>query len=129
MAIDSGVRAVRVQGEEDFTNPTSFERYQVSTTRMFQQQYLVANLCLLEHNIIQIWKNVSFDSNNLFVLILQKAHVSWVRWKELISQSGLDKLTFKFQQTCYRNNCANLYIVQGWVRVFLTPIHLNSALS
>lgn len=54
MAIDSGVRAVRVQGEEDVTNPTSFELYQVSTTPMFHLKYLVANLCLLEHNTIQI---------------------------------------------------------------------------
>lgn len=54
MAIDSGVRANSVQGEEDVTNPTSFERYQVSTTQIFHLQYLVENLCLLEHNIIQI---------------------------------------------------------------------------
>lgn len=129
MANDSGVRAVRVQGEGDVTNPTSFERYQVSTTRMFHLQYLVANLCLLEHNLIQIWRNVSFVLRNFLVLIFQKANGSLVRWEELISQSGLDKLTFKLQQTCYRNFCANLYKVQGWVRFFLTPIHLNAALS
>lgn len=110
MAIDSGVRAVRVQGEEDVTNATNFERYQVSITRMFHLQYLVENLCLLEHNIIQILTNVSFVLKNFLVLIFQKANGLGVRWEELISQSGLNKITFKFQQTCYRNSCANLYI-------------------
>lgn len=54
MAIDSGVKANSVQGEEDVTNPTSFEECQVSTTRMFHLQFLVENLSPLEHNIIQI---------------------------------------------------------------------------